>query len=115
MFKCAPRKMTEVPPSGSGASCTLLITQGTGDPGGWEIDLFAQFDVDGTRHVFLVKTVTIAAAAGRNPNRVAAVATCPGAIEWSAVVRPPPAATKALQCGIACSEMTAFGLLNVSP
>lgn len=115
MYKCQPRKMTEVPPCGSGASCSLLVTQGTGDPGGWDIDLFAQFDVDGTRHVFLVKTVTIAAAAGRNPNRVAAVATCPGAIEWSAVVRPPAGATKPLQVGIAVSEMTAFGLANVSP
>lgn len=104
---------------GRGPSVSLVSVQDGTDPGGWIIDLYAQFADEVLSRVF-VGNVTISAvnAGTKRPTRLLAVASIPGAVEWFAVIRAPsPSPTTVLQFALFAGEiaLTTAGLTPVDP
>lgn len=94
----------------------MVVSQAEADPGGWVIEIYAEFHkgVEGAAYIGKVTLSAMTAAVVANV-RVVALATLGGAVRWRAVVRPPANATKRLQVALVANEVTGVGLTNVVP
>lgn len=108
-------QMGQARSEGAGPSVQVVVNQGSTDPGGWTLDLYAcTSDGDGSQ--IFVKSVTVAAAGPTvQPCRLLMLATIPMAnryvVRWSA---PSPAPAEPIELGIFCSLGTAFAPIVVS-
>ncbi len=92
----------EVVPRSAGQSASLLLNQQQGDPGGWRIEIYADYTEVGS--VF-VASLTVSAALGKHSVRVAGVGSMPGAARWIARVSGPGGAVTipSLEVAIHCN------------
>lgn len=101
--------------SEGGESAALVISQPDGDPGGWVLDVYAQFD-DGVRAFCLQVVVS---PRGVLPSvRVAALVSIPMATGYYADVTAPAGlapTAQTLQAGFYVSDVTAFKPVLVAP
>lgn len=113
MKRCALGQATNVPSTGLGSSCSVVLNQAANDVGGWRIELYASFAETASALVGSVTVTTVTAS--RAGTRVAMVTSIPGAISYSATVTPGAGSTVPISVGLFQSTSTATTPATVAP
>lgn len=120
MKSCLPKVQTEVTGEGRGSGCTVCVSQPDDDPGGWLVEVWAQFTDKDSSRVF-VGSVTLGTpnSVARRPTRAVVTAAMSGAFQFTALVKAPlkgaTQPTKPILVGVFCGDVSPFTFTPINP